>query len=215
MFTGLVDDVGTITGIRDTAAGREIAVSCRYEDLSVGESISCNGACLTVRTCASGNFTVAAVVTTLDRTTIGSWKAGGRLNLERAMRADGRFGGHIVLGHVDGVGEVRTVANRGDARLIDIAAPADVAALLIPHGSITVDGVSLTVNAIAPPDTVQVSIIEHTLRHTTVGDLQAGDRVQLESDVVGKYVRRLLGAHVPAGGGLPGPGLPPSSPPLD
>ena len=215
MFTGLVDDIGTITGIRDTAAGREVAVSCRYDDLSVGESISCNGACLTVRTCASGSFTVAAVVTTLDRTTIGSWNAGGRLNLERAMRADGRFGGHIVLGHVDGVGEVRTVANRGDARLIDIATPADVAALLIPHGSITVDGVSLTVNAIATPDTVQVSLIEHTLRHTTLGDLQPGDHVQLESDVVGKYVRRILGDRAPAGGGLPGPGSPPSRPPLD
>ena len=214
MFTGLVDDVGTITGVRDTAAGREIAVSCRYEDLSVGESISCNGACLTVRTYASGSFTVAAVVTTLDRTTIGSWKVGGRLNLERAMRADGRFGGHIVLGHVDGVGEVRTVASRDDARLIDIATPADVAALLIPHGSITVDGVSLTVNAIAPPGTVQVSIIEHTLRHTTLGDLRAGDRVQLESDVVGKYVRRLMGEGG-AGGGRPDPESPPSRPPLD
>lgn len=214
MFTGLVDDVGTITGIRETGAGREIAVACRYDDLSVGESISCNGACLTVRTCGPGSFTVAAIVTTLERTTIGSWRAGGRLNLERAMRADGRFGGHIVLGHVDGVGDVRSASNRGDARLIDISVPTEVAALLIPHGSITVDGVSLTVNVITAPDVVQVSIIEHTLRHTTLGELEAGDRVQLEGDVVGKYVQRLLRERG-AAGALPGPGSPPSRPPLD
>lgn len=192
MFTGLVDGIGVITGIREVGAGREIDVSCDYTDLVVGESVSCNGACLTVRECKAGSFRAAAVVTTLDRTTIGSWDKGQRLNLERALRADGRFGGHIVLGHVDGVGLVRGATMREDALLIDIGVPAGIGALLIPHGSITVDGVSLTVNDLPSPGVLQVSVIEHTVRHTTLGDLAAGDRVHLESDVIGKYVQRLL-----------------------
>jgi riboflavin synthase len=203
MFTGLVDDVGVIAGVTRTAAGRELEVSCRYDDLVVGESVSCNGACLTVTECGPRRFRVAAVVTTLDRTTIGSWEPGHRVNLERAMRADGRFGGHIVLGHVDGVGTVRSTAERGDAHLIDIEVPGEVAALLIPHGSITVDGVSLTVNHLPEPAVLQVSIIAHTLRATTLGGLRLGDRVHLESDVIGKYVHRLLGGSRPPGGPAP------------
>jgi len=199
MFTGLVDDVGVIAGVTLTVAGRELEVRCGYEDLVVGESVSCNGACLTVTDCGPRRFRVAAVVTTLDRTTIGSWESGHRVNLERAMRADGRFGGHIVLGHVDGVGLVRSTAERGDAHLIDIAVPPAVGALLIPHGSITVDGVSLTVNGLPEPGVLQVSIIAHTLRTTTLGGLRPGDLVQLESDVIGKYVQRLLGDRRPPG----------------
>lgn len=197
MFTGLVDDVGVIASVSATSSGREVEVTCRYDDLVVGESVSCNGACLTVTDSGPRRFRIAAVTTTLGRTTIGSWTAGRRVNLERAMRADGRFGGHIVLGHVDGVGEVRTVITRDDAHLIDIAIPPDVAALLIPHGSITVDGVSLTVNDLPAPGLLQVSIIPHTLRTTTLGALQPGDRVHLESDVIGKYVQRLLGGGSP------------------
>jgi riboflavin synthase len=199
MFTGLVDDIGLITAITPTAAGREVEVSCRYDDLVVGESVSCNGACLTVMECGPRRFRVAAVITTLGRTTIGTWEPGRRVNLERAMRADGRFGGHIVLGHVDGVGEVRRTASREDAHLIDIGVPPEVALLLIPHGSITVDGVSLTVNALPEPSVLQVSIIAHTLVATTLGALRAGDRVHLESDVIGKYVQRLLGGSSPGG----------------
>lgn len=199
MFTGLVDDIGLITAITPTAAGREVEVSCGYDDLVVGESVSCNGACLTVTECGPRRFRVAAVITTLDRTTIGAWEPGRRVNLERAMRADGRFGGHIVLGHVDGVGEVRRTASRGDAHLIDMDVPPEVAMLLIPHGSIAVDGVSLTVNALPEPGVLQVSIIAHTLAATTLGALRAGDRVHLESDVIGKYVQRLLGGSSPGG----------------
>jgi riboflavin synthase len=199
MFTGLVDDVGVITGVAPTAAGREVEMSCGYDDLVVGESVSCNGACLTVTDCGPRRFRVAAIATTLGRTTIGSWEPGRRVNLERAMRADGRFGGHIVLGHVDGVGTVRAATTHGDAHLIDIEVPPEVAALLIPHGSITVDGVSLTVNALPAPAVFQVSIIAHTLRTTNLGALRAGDAVHLESDVIGKYVQRLLGGSPPAG----------------
>lgn len=192
MFTGLVDDIGTITAIRSTDAGREFDVRTSYADLATGESIACNGACLTVREHGPGWFRVAAVVTTLDRTTIGTWREGSRLNLERAMALGDRLGGHIVQGHVDGVGEVLATARREDAWLIDIRVPPEVDELLVPHGSITVDGVSLTVNALPAPGVLQVSIIEHTERHTTLGDLRAGDHVHLEADILGKYVRRLL-----------------------
>lgn len=199
MFTGLVDDIGLIASVVPSADSLELELTCRYDDLVVGESVSCNGACLTVTDCGPRRFRVAAVTTTLGRTTIGSWMPGQRVNLERAMRADGRFGGHLVLGHVDGVGEVRTATTRADACLIDIGVPDDVAALLIPHGSITVDGVSLTVNELPGTGLLQVSIIPHTLRTTTLGDLQPGDRVHLESDVIGKYVQRLMGGGAPGG----------------
>lgn len=192
MFTGLVDDIGVVERVLDTPAGRELTVRCRYQDLAVGESIACQGACLTVRTCEPGRFTVAAVVTSLARTAIGRWQAGTRLNLERALALGDRLGGHLVQGHVDGLGQVRQARAEGDAWLIDIAVPAEVDELLVPHGSITVDGVSLTVNALPAPGVLQVSIIEHTLSHTTLGELRAGDPVHLEADILGKFVRRLL-----------------------
>ena len=192
MFTGLVDDVGTITEVAEVDAGREFRIACRYDDLSLGESIACQGACLTVREAGAGWFTVAAVVTTLDRTAIAGWGKGRRLNLERSLRAGDRLGGHIVQGHVDAVGEVLDCRQRGDAWLIDVAVPPKIDELLVPHGAIAVDGVSLTVNALPAPRVLQLSIIEYTLRHTTLGDLVPGDRVHLEGDVVGKYVRRLV-----------------------
>lgn len=197
MFTGLVDDVGTVAGATDTAAGREIEIVCAYTGLEIGESISCNGACLTVIEHKPGSFAVAAVTTTLERTTIGSWTPGRRVNLERAMRSDGRFGGHIVAGHVDGVGRVARSVRQGNATLIDIEVPEEVYQLLVPHGSVAVDGVSLTVNEIPGSRLLQISLIEHTLRHTTLGALASGDLVHLESDIVGKYVRRLLSGYFP------------------
>ena len=192
MFTGLVDDVGTIAAVRETDAGRELEIRCRYGDLVAGESVACNGACLTIRECGAGWFRVAAVATTTGRTTIGGWTAGTRVNLERALPADGRLGGHFVLGHVDGVGTVRATARRDDALLVDVEVPPAVDELLVPHGSVTVDGVSLTVNARPAPGVLQVSLIDHTLRHTTLGGLRPGDGVHLEGDILGKYVRRLL-----------------------
>jgi riboflavin synthase len=192
MFTGLVDDVGVIDRVTDTSVGREFVIRSRYDDLVDGESIAVNGACLTVRDRADGRFTVAAVVTTLGRTAIGSWASGRSVNLERAMRASDRFGGHIVQGHVDGVGTVLRARRLDDAVLVDVAVPAEVAELLVPHGSIAVDGVSLTVNAIPEPAVVQLSLIEYTLRHTTLGTLDPGDAVHVEGDVIGKYVRQLM-----------------------
>ena len=195
MFSGLVDSVGTIERVADTAAGREFRIACRYDDLADGESIAVNGACLTVREHGPGWFTVAAVTTTVDRTTAATWAAGRRVNLERALRAADRLGGHLVLGHVDGVARVASVEQRADARLVDLALPAEVAELMVPHGSLTVDGVSLTVNALPAPDAVQVSLIEYTIRHTTLGALHEGDDVQVEADVIGKYVQRLMTSY--------------------
>jgi riboflavin synthase len=196
MFTGLIDDVGTLTRVADSPAGRELHVACGYASLVAGESVAVNGACLTVREHAPGAFTCAAVETTVGRTTIGAWTAGMRVNLERALRLGDRLGGHMVQGHVDGVGVVRRVEQAGDARLLDVDVPDDVAALLVPHGSIAVDGVSLTVNALPAPGVVQLSLIEYTLAHTTLGVLRAGDRVHLEGDVIGKYVQRLVDPYL-------------------
>jgi riboflavin synthase len=195
VFTGIIDDIGTIEQATITPAGRELRVRCAYPNLVSGESIALNGACLTVRECGPEWFTVAAITTTLDRTTVGDWGVGTRINLERALRADDRLGGHLVQGHVDGVGRVLATAWRDDAWLIDIAVPPEIGELLVPHGSIAVDGVSLTVNEIPSTDVLQVSIIEYTIRHTTLGDYRSGSRVQLEADVVGKYVRRLVAPY--------------------
>lgn len=192
MFTGLIDDVGVVTDVSETAAGRQFRIGCRYDTLGDGESIAVNGACLTVREHGSGWFTAAAIVTTLDRTTMGGWVAGRRVNLERAVRLGDRLGGHFVQGHVDGVAVIEDVHQRGDARLVDLALPAGLADLMIQHGSVTIDGVSLTVNALPAPDVLQVSLIEYTLRHTTFTDRTVGDRVHIEADMLGKYVQRLL-----------------------
>lgn len=196
MFTGLIDDIGTIEHTSDSAAGRELRVRCRYTDLVDGESIALNGVCLTVRERGAGWFTTAAVVTTLGRTAIGSWQAGARVNLERALRVGDRLGGHVVQGHVDGVGTVLTVADAADARLVDVRVPDELMELMVPHGSITVDGVSLTVNELPAPGVVQLSLIEYTLRHTTLGELAPGSRVHIEADVIGKHVQRLIAPYL-------------------
>jgi riboflavin synthase len=192
VFTGLIDDVAVITQATTTDAGLEFRIECRYEDLADGESIAVNGACLTVREHGPRWFTVAAVVTTLGRTTVDAWKPGQRVNLERALRVGDRLGGHFVQGHVDGVATVTAVRQAGDARLVDLALPPGLAELMVGHGSVTVDGVSLTVNELPAPDRLQVSLIEYTLRHTTLGDLAVGARAHVEADMLGKYVQRLL-----------------------
>jgi len=200
VFTGLVDDVGTITAVAETPAGRELRIASGYADLQDGESIACNGACLTVREHGPGWFTVGAVVTTLDRTTIADWSVGDRINLERALRLGDRLGGHLVQGHVDGVATVTRVEMSADALLVELALPHELAELMVPHGSITVNGVSLTINALPAADRVELSLIEYTLRHTNLGALEAGDRVHVEGDIIGKYVRRLAAPYAPGQG---------------
>jgi len=209
VFTGLVDDIGVIEQVSVTDAGREFRVRSRYTDLLDGESIALDGVCLTVRERGDGWFTVAAVVTTLDRTAIAGWSAGQRLNLERAMRPTDRLGGHIVQGHVDAVGTIASIEKREDAWIVIVNVPADIEALLVPHGSVTVDGISLTVNDLPAPGQLGLSIIEYTWRHTTLSDRVVGASVHLESDVIGKFVRHLLQPYLTAtpgtGTSLPSP----------
>jgi riboflavin synthase len=196
VFTGLIDDVGIIVAVAATEAGREVRIRCRHDDLAIGESVATNGVCLTVRERGSAWFTAAAVGTTLGRTTIGAWQEGNRVNLERALRVGDRFGGHIVQGHVDGVARVEHLERRGDALLVNIAIPEELEPLVVLHGSIAVDGVSLTVNDLPSPRLVQLSLIDHTLRHTTLGELAPGQGVHVEADLVGKYLQRIAATYL-------------------
>lgn len=195
MFTGLVDDVGTVEQVATTDAGVELRIKCSYQDLSDGESISVSGVCLTVREHGSGWFTTAAMVMTMSRTSIGAWREGTQVNLERAMRADSRFGGHIVQGHVDGVGTAGRVERKEDAVLVDVDLPEGLAQTLVLHGSVTIDGVSLTVNALEGAK-LQVALIEYTLRHTALRNLREGDKVNVETDVIGKFVQKLVAPYL-------------------
>lgn len=195
MFTGLVEAIGTVSDVKQTDAGVELRIDCGWNDLGEGESISVNGVCLTVLRYGDGWFSVAAMVMTIGRTAIGGWTAGRRVNLERAMRADSRFGGHIVQGHVDGVGMVEDTARERDAVLLDVSLPAGLAETLVLHGSVALDGVSLTVNRLEG-DKLQVALIDYTLQHTALGDLRKGANVHVETDVIGKYVRGLVAPYL-------------------
>ncbi len=197
MFTGIIEAVGTIThriSAEDGGKDLRLRVSAPppISDLVEGESIAVDGACLTVLRCGEGWFEVQAVSTTRERTFLGDLTVGSRVNLERGLSLGERLGGHLVQGHVDGVGTVREVAGAGDAVLVDIEVPGDVAEVSVPRGSITVNGVSLTVNSIPHPGVIQVSLIPYTMEHTTLGDVAPGDRVHLEGDMIGKFVRQLV-----------------------
>jgi len=199
MFTGIVSAVGRVSTVGRNAGrgkgeeGRGITLTIRapYKGVKRGESIAVNGACLTVERVLKGGFAVHVVETTEGRTLFGEYAVGRPVNLERALRATDRLGGHIVQGHVDGVAVVEGVARRGDAWVSDLRVPRAVRDISIPHGAITVDGVSLTINDLPGPDSVQISLIPFTREHTTLGTLRVGDRVHVEGDVLGKYVRQL------------------------
>jgi riboflavin synthase len=195
MFTGLIESVAQIGSVSRTDAGVELRIDSPYRDLQTGESISINGVCLTVLDFGDGWFTVAAMVMTISRTTVGDWRTGTRVNLERAMRADARLGGHIVQGHVDGVASVSRVRRVDDAILADLSLPEGLSRTLVLHGSVALDGVSLTVNALEG-DKLQVALIDHTLTHTTLNELVPGSRVNVETDVIGKYIERLTAPYL-------------------
>lgn len=194
MFTGIITAVGSVERVEPVAGGTALRITAPFQDLALGESISVDGACLTVERFGPGWFSVHIVGTSLERTAFGAFAAGRKVNLERALAVGERLGGHLVSGHVDGVGRVTASRAAADAWLLDLTLPPAVAQVTIPLGSITVNGVSLTVNALPAPDCCQVSLIPHTRAVTTLGELKVGDPVHLEGDMVGKYVRQFTQA---------------------
>jgi riboflavin synthase len=193
MFTGIVEELGTVAAVEDQ--GDAIRLSIRattvLEDVGLGDSIAVNGCCLTVTTVDGDTWTADVMQETLDKTSLYGVRPGDPVNLERAVTADKRLGGHIVQGHVDGVGTVVARTPSEHWEVVEIAMPPDLARYLVDKGSITVDGVSLTVVE-AGDDRFTVSLIPETLARTTLGTRRPGDRVNLEVDVIAKYVERLL-----------------------
>ena len=192
MFTGIVTEVGKVSAVQREADRLAFTIEAPYDDLVQGDSIAVSGACLTVVEKGENWFKVEAIVTTRGRTWFGDLQVGDEVNLERSLQIGDRLGGHFVQGHVDGVGTVRRVEEDADAVLIDIHVPDEIAELTVPYGSITFDGVSLTVNTTPEPNVVQVALIPYTLEHTTLRNLKPGDPVHIEGDMIGKFVRQLL-----------------------
>lgn len=196
MFTGIVEELGTVRAlVRGPASARlTVAAHKTLEGTRVGDSIAVNGACLTVTGLERGAFTADVMAETLARTNLGELRPGDRVNLERALRLGDRLGGHLVTGHVDGVGVLADRRRQDIAELITIQAPPEVLRYLVPKGAIAVDGISLTV---VDYDTgsFRVAIVPHTARHTTLGFKERGARVNLEVDMIGKYVAKLLAPH--------------------
>lgn len=193
MFTGIVEEMGAVMSLEKTLAGTRMTIlaSLVMGDLKIGDSVSVNGTCLTVVTKDERNFTVEVSPETLSVTTLGHLTAGAPLNLERAMKLNERIGGHLVAGHVDGVGTIRSRHQEGNAIFFTIEAPQDILKYCVVKGSITVDGISLTINDVGNQG-FSVAIIPHTAKVTTLGLKQVNDPVNLESDLIGKYVERLL-----------------------
>ncbi len=192
MFTGIITGIGTVLGAVPAGGGLQLTVESPYQGLEPGESVAVDGACLTVESVTAGAFSVHVIRTTLERTHFGEYGAGRRVNLERALQVGERLGGHLVQAHVDGVGTVEMVTDGNDARLMNLRVPPVIGRVSPPLGSITVDGVSLTVNAKPDRDLIQISLIPFTLQHTTLGERRVGDRVHLEGDAISKYVKALM-----------------------
>jgi riboflavin synthase len=201
MFTGLVEEIGHVLDIDGDAAGARLAIAATRvrEDVAIGDSIAVDGVCLTVVSFDDAGFAVDVVAETLRRTALGERAPGDGVNLERALQVGDRLGGHIVQGHVDGTGEVSRVDPDGDGSRITIASPHELLRYVVEKGSITVNGVSLTV-ASRDDDGFAVALIPHTLGETTLGALTLGRRVNLEVDIVAKYVDALVAPYAGGGG---------------
>lgn len=191
MFTGLIETVGVIRHLEPTSGGVRIEVETGLGDVAPGDSIAVNGCCLTAVTVSAGRLRFECVPETLRRTTLGGLGTGARVNLERSLRLDQRLGGHLVQGHVDRIGEVRNVADEGEGRRIAFRLEPELAPFVAEKGSIAVDGTSLTVAAVGA-DLFEVAYIPYTLEHTVAGAYRAGTKVNLEVDLVARYVERLL-----------------------
>lgn len=192
MFAGIVTALGRVCAVDETGGVHTLMIESPYADLAQGESVAVNGACLTVVAVSDTRFSANVMGPTRSRTRLGELAVGAQVNLERALAVGDRIGGHFVQGHVDAVAVVTRVREEGDALLVDVAIPLDISQVTVLHGSIALDGVSLTVNAVPEPGELQVALIPHTRSHTTLGGLRAGDRVHVEGDLMGKLVRQLV-----------------------
>jgi riboflavin synthase len=194
MFTGIIEEIGEVVEMKDAGDFRAIHVRGKsvFDDLKLGSSIAVNGACLTVRSIAANVFTAEMSRETLDRTSLGNLARGSIVNLERPMRAESRFGGHIVQGHVDGIGWIRKFDREGDAWNLKIEYPAAGSRYIVEKGSIAVDGISLTVASLQGSSVFSVAIIPHTFENTNLKLSKTGDPVNLEFDVIAKYVETLI-----------------------
>ncbi|MBU5434274.1 riboflavin synthase [Pseudoflavonifractor sp. MSJ-37] len=193
MFTGIIEEVGTVTAVRRGARSAVLTIRAEIvlDDLAIGDSVAVDGVCLTVTSLTVDGFTADVMHETLDRSALAGLKPGRRVDLERAMRAGGRFGGHIVSGHVDGVGRIVHIQRDDNAVWYTIEAAPSILRYVVEKGSIAVDGISLTVARVSDRS-FSVSAIPHTVSATTLRERRIGDRVDLENDVIGKYVERLL-----------------------
>ncbi len=192
MFTGLIQEVGVVEAVERTADGAKLRIACQLvEEVALGDSVAVDGCCLTATRVDAEGFETEAMNQTLEVTALGGIGEGSKVNLELAMRAGDRLGGHIVQGHVDGVGTVASVAADGFARRVRVELPAELLKYVVDKGSITLSGVSLTVAELGE-GWVEVSLIPETLERTNLGEIEAGSRVNVESDVVAKYVERLV-----------------------
>ena len=198
MFTGLVEELGHIAQLEERSPGRRFWISAQavLEGAAIGDSIAVCGVCLTVVALEPARFAVEAVPETLNRTTLGQLQPGHAVNLERPLTLAQRLGGHLVQGHVDGVGEVATIATEGEGWRVRLLVPSQLRRFVAEKGSLTVDGVSLTVAAVTD-DGCEIAYIPHTLAVTTAGSYQAGRRVNLEVDLLARYLARLLDAAGP------------------
>ena len=199
MFTGIVEEVGTIRHVSLTGSSGQIDIKAEkvLDGTMIGDSIAVNGVCLTVTALKPDGFTADVMAETIRRSSLGQMQSGSSVNLERAMAAEGRFGGHIVAGHIDGVGTIRSMVREENAVWIEIEAPKDILRYIVEKGSIAMDGISLTV-AYVDDSVFKVSVIPHTGEETTLLDKSTGDVVNLENDIIGKYVEKLLGLSAPA-----------------
>lgn len=193
MFTGIVEELGAIRAVRRGAASAVLSIGAAevLSDLKIGDSVAVNGVCLTVTSLDDGGFTADVMHETLGRSSLGALVPGSRVNLERAMPANGRFGGHIVSGHIDGTGKIASVRPDDNALWYTISAAPELLRYIVEKGSITIDGISLTVAAVDEVS-FSVSLIPHTAAVTALGKKRAGDIVNLETDIIGKYVEKLL-----------------------
>ena len=201
MFTGIIEETGSVARVLQGGTSGEIRIkaSCVLEGTKLGDSIAVNGVCLTVTGLYDDGFTADVMPETLRRSNLGLLRSGDKVNLERAMAADGRFGGHIVSGHIDGTGEIVSLRDEENAVWVRIRAKEEILGLIVEKGSITIDGISLTVAELGK-DHFEVSIIPHTGAQTTLLKKKPGDKVNLENDIIGKYVQRLLGKTAGSGG---------------